>query len=454
MTPRRQESEPPRTPKASTSRWVGGLVLASALAVGLSLNCGGDEPSEPVREKPRTNPNLRFEPVQKAPPGRWRRKPVEEQIDDLEAIGYMSGHNEAPDETGVLVNDARAYQGYNLYVSGHGPEAILTDMKGGVLHTWRCPFKEAVPDFKKGQQGSRKILRDFYRRAYLYPNGDLLAIFEGSALIKLDKDSNVLWAFPGLAHHDLQVMEDGRIYVLTRKGRLVPSLHEKDPILEDFVTILSSEGKVLRRVSVLDCFQGSEFEHLLERKFRGDFFHTNTLEVLDGRFEELHPAFRRGNVLISILWFDTIAVLDLDAKQVVWTLSEGWVEQHQPTFLDNGEILLLDNLGGDEEGGHTRILQFDPVDYELTWLYEGDEDNTLHTDRCGAAERLPNGNTLITESDNGRAIEITSDGEIVWEFVNPSRAAGYEDLIATLFEVVRLPPTFPIDWADGAGEGE
>jgi hypothetical protein len=37
------------------------------------------------------------------------------------------------------------------------------------------------------------------------------------------------------------------------------------------------------------------------------------------------------------------------------------------------------------------------------------------------ADRLPNGNTLIVESDAGRAFEVTAEGEIVWEFLNPDR---------------------------------
>src|SRR5258706_14516162 len=37
----------------------------------------------------------------------------------------------------------------------------------------------------------------------------------------------------------------------------------------------------------------------------------------------------------------------------------------------------------------------------------------------GNAQRLPNGNTLITESSFGRFFEVTKEGEIVWEYVNP-----------------------------------
>jgi hypothetical protein len=37
----------------------------------------------------------------------------------------------------------------------------------------------------------------------------------------------------------------------------------------------------------------------------------------------------------------------------------------------------------------------------------------------GAAERLPNGNTHITESATGRLFEVTPGGDVVWEYVIP-----------------------------------
>ena len=38
---------------------------------------------------------------------------------------------------------------------------------------------------------------------------------------------------------------------------------------------------------------------------------------------------------------------------------------------------------------------------------------------AGSAQRLANGNTLITEGAAGRFFEVTSENEIVWEYVNP-----------------------------------
>jgi hypothetical protein len=53
---------------------------------------------------------------------------------------------------------------------------------------------------------------------------------------------------------------------------------------------------------------------------------------------------------------------------------------------------------------------------------------------------LPNGNTLITESDGGRLFEVTADGQIVWEFVNPVRGGEKAGLIAILTWAARIDP--------------
>ena len=80
------------------------------------------------------------------------------------------------------------------------------------------------------------------------------------------------------------------------------------------------------------------------------------------------------------------------------------------------------------------------------WSFEHKKDKPFFSLTCGAVQRLPNGNTLITESDAGRAFETTTDGEIVWEFYNPHAAGEEGEYVATLFELVRLPKSFPTDW--------
>ena len=367
--------------------------------------------------------------------------PTSDAAADVQALPYLQGYKTAEDRPVVAERDAgAAYRGLNLYVSGHAAEAVLMDMAGKTLHRWRYPLRRLWPDLAKDPEMAKL---EYFRRAYLYPNGDLLAIYEGQGLVKLDARSRVRWAYRGGIHHDLFVTEDGLIYVLDREGKVIPRINRKRGVLEDFVTVLSPKGRLLRRISILECFESSPYASLVQamRKRQGDIFHTNTLEVLDGRFAGLHPAFRKGNLLISVFMLNTVAVLDPDRRTVVWAKAGGWRHQHQPTFLDSGHLLVFDNTGASRE--RSRVIEMEPVSGRIVWQYGGTPEVDLFSRTLGSSQRLPNGNTLITESENGRALEVTPDGRTVWEFYNPHRAGEIGELVASLFEMVRLPADFP-----------
>ncbi len=407
------------------------------------------------------------------PAGRWVQAPrpdsekqskaLQEKIEQLEALGYLSGVESAPEKKGVTVYDRdRACAGINLVVSGHSPQAFLMDMKGRVMHTWHCEFSRAFrPDTEFDRLGNTFNYTEdtqHFRRAWLMENGDLLAIFEGFGLIKLDKDSNLLWARPNRAHHDLELAETGEIYVLTREAKLDPKINGKEPVLLDFISILDPQGRETNRISIFHAFSSSAYRARIrqvqlwpERKWipnAGDFLHTNTLERLDGRLVEKSAAFKKGNLLIAIRQKSLVAVLDPESGQIVWATQGSWLAPHHPTVLDNGNMLIFDNLGGILEFGGTRVMEFDPFTLDTVWTYEGTEQNPFFSDLMGSCQRLPNGNTLITESQGGRAFEVTPEKKIVWEFLNPHRAGEQEELIAVLMEVTRIEPAFPLNWLE------
>ena len=122
-----------------------------------------------------------------------------------------------------------------------------------------------------------------------------------------------------------------------------------------------------------------------------------------------------------------------------WALSGQWLRQHQPTLLANGRILLLDNQG---HRGMSKVIEIDPFTQEIAWSYQGDADNPFSTRTGGSVQRLPNGNTLVTESDSGRAFEVTAQRRVVWIYHNGARAGAHGEFVANLCEVVRLPVDF------------
>ncbi len=130
-----------------------------------------------------------------------------------------------------------------------------------------------------------------------------------------------------------------------------------------------------------------------------------------------------------------------------------------------GNILVFDNGGAAGYGApnpgapdgtwntlrdHSRVLEINPVSLEIVWQFtaleqgfaEGEESRFYSRYQSGA-QRLPNGNTLITESRHGRIIEVTTQCEIVWEYVSPHNLLDSKMLFASnAFRGYRVP----YDW--------
>ena len=385
--------------------------------------------------------------------GRWR--PVhdalvtsdefENQVNQLTSVGYLQGYHAAPSDRGVTVHDPdRAHDGLNLYTSGHAPEAAIMDMQGRVLHRWTYDFADLQHTEKVDLSNPfKRESTTHWRRVHLCDNGDLLAIFDSLYLIRLGSDSNLKWRspMPGF-HHHMQVAEDGVIYALVAGTTTVPG--RREGMVLDSIAVLSPDGKVIRIHSLLKCFLNSSYMHMLEGfENRPELFHTNTLQLLDGTQAHVSPVFAKGRVLVSMLYLNAIAVLDLERMTVVWALDGSedklWNGMHEPVLLDSGRVLIFDN-NWDDPGirSESRVIEFDPFIRQIAWKYEGSSDRPFYSRTCGTNQRLPNGNTLITESDIGRAFEVTRDGDVVWEYVNPHRAGKSGELIATLLHVTRI----------------
>lgn len=68
------------------------------------------------------------------------------------------------------------------------------------------------------------------------------------------------------------------------------------------------------------------------------------------------------------------------------------------------------------------MLEIDPVTLDVVSSYTAGAQ--FFSSNISAMQRLPNGNTLITEGAGGCLFEVTSDRQIVWEYMNPSTTAA------------------------------
>ena len=358
-------------------------------------------------------------------------------------------------ERGVTVHDAsRAQAGVTLFTSGHDAAAYLIGMDGEVLHTWRRPYS-TVWDESAAVKRPQPDSHVYFRKAMLYPNGDLLVVYEGVGdtpygygVVKLDRNSEVVWKYLGHAHHDIDIGPDGRIYVLTHE--LVDEPLEgfdnlASPRLDDFLVILSPDGEELRKISLIHPVAASEYRHLLHGVSSyavADPLHTNTVELITEEMARNFDFGTAGQVLLSFRELGAIGVLDLDREELVFALHGYWLGQHDPDILPNGNLLLFDNIGNFEKPeGRSRVIEFDPKTMAIVWQYAGTAQAPLESKIRADQQRLTNGNTLITESSGGRILEVTPTGEIVWQFVNPVRSGDRRERISIICWAQRIDPT-------------
>ena len=372
------------------------------------------------------------------------------RLEKLKSLPYLTWSSKVADrrqDRVTIYDQEKAFDGYNLYTDAK-KYAYLIDMEGRIIHRWEFP-----------SEGN-------WEYAELRGNGDILTYCEGESFAQIDRNSNVVRIDSIPVHHDIAIASDGTLWVPVFPPRL---LYKSRLILFDSILHLSSDWKKLGEwssFSSLEKLQPLHEPSLLEieseistisatlqrfycLRIRGlsrkvyeidkwlraivgldkfDYYHLNTVEILpETKLGRRDSRFAAGNLLVCLRHANIILILNPETREIVWSWGPGILDwPHMPTMLDNGHILVYDN------GAHrtySRILEIDPVENQIVWEYQADPPEKSYSRTRGSNQRLPNGNTLICESERGRVFEITPSGEVVWEFYNPDIRDGSRRMI-------------------------
>lgn len=379
-------------------------------------------------------------------------------------LGTVFAYESTRGPTGVLHYDRdSAYKGYTLLAPNLSKKVYLIDMKGRLVHMWETEYPSAFTE--------------------LLPNGNLLRSgkppqhpdtpvrFGGYAGItqEIDWNGNVVWEYQkneadSLSHHTALRLPNGNTLVqiwehysyaeAIAKGRDPDTLFSAGPlegIWPDAILEVDPNGDVVWEWHVWDhicegeppesCIDiNSPFPKAGGPRGTADFNHGNSLGYLPD--EDLilwnSPSFSEFYLIdhqsgdIVFRWGNPCAYgagecpsLMNDGDQVLW--GQHGTRPIEAGLPGEGNILIFDNGFKRPSRNYSRVLELDIVDrysgeVDIVWEFKTLSYQSLFAEVQGYAQRLPNGNTVITSAGESHVIEVTPEGDIVWEFVSPIMA--------------------------------
>ncbi|MCG8531894.1 MAG: aryl-sulfate sulfotransferase [Desulfovibrionales bacterium] len=266
-------------------------------------------------------------------------------------------------------------------------------------------------------------------------------------------------------------VDSGNTLILGHKNLVEKKISDK-VLLDDVIYEVTWDGDIVWEWVFSEHFNELGFSEEAKNVFArnpnirpsgggiGDWAHVNSMSALgpnkwyDNGDERFHP----DNIIICARELNVTCIISKETGKIVWQLGPeykegklkelGWIiGQHHAHMIPQGlpgagNILIFDNGGWAGYGapnpsceiGHrnvlrdySRILEIDPVTLDIVWQYTPFEIglvfpvdfNRFYSPFVSSAQRLPNGNTLITEGASGRMIEVTADHELVWEYISP-----------------------------------
>jgi hypothetical protein len=290
-----------------------------------------------------------------------------------------------------------------------------------VLNVWREPGGVPWEAAKLLDRGDLVVVG--------VPSGEMREEGKRPFVARFSWEGDTIWRRDMEAHHDVELTPDGRLLVLTLEPRWIPEVSTATRVGDNLLTFLSLDGETLEERSLYEAlasnpgeltFQSVHPERIGEEEYI-NLIHANAVACMPGgELASRHPIYAAGNVLVTARHQDSVCVIDPASNTLLWAWGRGVLAgPHDGQVLENGNFLIFDNGLGRER---SRVVEVDPRTKSVVWEYAAPEPPELYTITRGRCQRLPNRNTLVLSSNQGRALEVTPGGETVWEYLNPHYA--------------------------------
>ena len=391
--------------------------------------------------------------------------------------------------TGLLLSEPGSFDGYTLYSPKSARRAYLIDHQGRLAHTWPSGGSLAQLLDNGNVLSSGNVEADPDGNVvweFRYPqHHDLLKLPNGNVLILSREfvsreEAIALGANPDSLACSNSLVGGPRVVEARptgpRSAEVVWEWSVFDHLIQDFDPEKPNYGVVANHPERIDL----NFA-LAEAPCKNDgarWIHANALDY--------HA--RLDQIMITARYFSEIWIIDHSAtteeaagnaggaagrggdllyrwgnprayragtpadQRLYWPHAAHWIPEGSPGA---GNVLIFNNGNEHQEfkRGYSSVdeiaLPSDGYNYrlnasaaygpaELAWTYVADPPDSFYADIRSNAQRLPNGNTLITDGTAARIFEVTREGKTVWDFAYAMR--NPDD---SMYRAYRYPPNHP-----------
>lgn len=401
----------------------------------------------------------------------------------------------------IQYNASKAYEGYTLFTPMYSNKTYLIDMLGNVVHVWEHEGdppglhyillengnilgntrEKRAPKPKPGEPMPKPKPN---------PNPNKGLNFGGGAkgLREIDWDGNVVWEWipgpeEGSLHHDFVRLPNGNTMTnawehVSKEEAITGGRNPKQTtdrgLAPDVIYEVDPSGKVVWKWKAWDYRGMNSQKHLdvnyitavlpQHRFANPDWTHFNAIDY--------NP--EADQILIDSREFGEFYIIDHKTGEIVyrWGNPYAYGAGDPPTFTTPGDqklfgphdtqwikeglpgagnILIYNNGWAQPPVNYSSVIEMDPETGEVVWEYRSKAENSFYSHHISGAQRLPNGNTLVCSGNHGHFFEVTKEGEVVWEYINPVTSRGIKSWLDDLgfqasngvFRVHRYGPDYP-----------
>ncbi len=283
-------------------------------------------------------------------------KPMTRGIVDSDLVVEVYDKNKAMDGTTLLPDNRNTDE----------PKIIEVNMLGEIIWEYDLP-----QELKKYTNPGFDV--------ELLSNNNILFVLPGNGVYEIDRNKNIVWSYKTTKiSHDADRLPDGNTLFVFGNNDLMSDAQ---------VTEINPKGEIVWSWYARDYFNKEPYQGIKDQGWT----HTNAVSRLSN-----------GDTLISTRNFNMVVEVNPQGEVVKTIGKDLMAGQHDPVLLENGNLLFANH------GTPEKAVEIDQNE-NIVWEFEISNPKQWPV---RDANRLPNGNTLITTTT--KIVEVSEDKEIVW----------------------------------------